>query len=285
MKAQRMLPLYEAKMIHHYDHRWATNEPDGSIRDVTLGEKQDPAFASLPRYWVREELVEDRLANRWDRDWILGWRNITNATNERTTVVAIFPVTGVGHSLPLAVPGRVVLLAALTTAVSDYVARQKVAGTNFTFSYFQQIPALAPNASIEASPWSSVRLGDWVRDRIRELVYTAYDMRAFAEDLGDNGEPFVWDVERRFWLRAELDAAFFHLYGVERDDVDYIMETFPIVKRKDIAARGRYRTKDAILQIYDTMQVAIDGGERFVTVLDPPPGEGPRHPAQEERHD
>ena len=54
-------------------------------------------------------------------------------------------------------------------------------------------------------------------------------------------------------IRCELDAAYFHLYGIERDDVDYIMETFPIVKRKDEAAHGCYRTKDTILEIYDEM--------------------------------
>ena len=47
----------------------------------------------------------------------------------------------------------------------------------------------------------------------------------FAADLGDEGPPFRWDEERRFAMRAELDAAFFHLYGIERDDVDYIMAT------------------------------------------------------------
>ena len=72
--------------------------------------------------------------------------------------------------------------------------------------------------------------------RVLELTYTAWDMAPFARDLGDDGPPFRWDEERRFLLRAELDAAFFHLYGIDRDDVDYIMETFPIVKRKDIAA-------------------------------------------------
>src|SRR5690606_30970080 len=65
--------------------------------------------------------------------------------------------------------------------------------------------------------------------------------------------PFVWDEERRFILRCELDALYFHLYQIGRDDVDYIMETFPIVKRKDEAAHGAYRTKDTILSMYDEM--------------------------------
>ncbi len=79
----------------------------------------------------------------------------------------------------------------------------------------------------------------------------AWDIRAFALDLGDEGPPFVWDEERRAQLRAQLDAIYFHLYGIERADVDYIMSTFPIVERKDRAAHGTYRTRNLILSYYD----------------------------------
>jgi len=67
-----------------------------------------------------------------------------------------------------------------------------------------------------------------------------------------------------------LDAAFFHLYGVAQDDVDYIMETFPIVKRKHEEKYGDFRTKLLILDTYDPMQNAIGGGEPYQTILDPP---------------
>ena len=77
-------------------------------------------------------------------------------------------------------------------------------------------------------------------------------------------------------LHCELDGTYFHLYGIERDDVDYIMETFPIVKRKDEAAHGEYRTKRVILEIYDAMQRAMDTGEPYQTRLDPPPADPPR---------
>ena len=90
-----------------------------------------------------------------------------------------------------------------------------------------------------------------------ELTYTAWDLEPFAQDCGYDGPPFRWDEERRFLLRCELDAAYFHLYGIARDDVDYIMETFPIVKRKDEAKHGEYRTKRVILEIYDEMAAAI----------------------------
>ena len=83
-------------------------------------------------------------------------------------------------------------------------------------------------------------------------------------------------------MRAELDAAFFHLYGIERDDLDYIMETFPIVKRKDEQRYGSFRTKELILAVYDAMAEAIRVGEPYQTILDPAPGHGLRHPAKHE---
>lgn len=46
------LPLYEAKLIHQFDHRWATYGADGNSRDVTVAEKADPDFVVTPRYWV-----------------------------------------------------------------------------------------------------------------------------------------------------------------------------------------------------------------------------------------
>ncbi len=121
---------------------------------------------------------------------------------------------------------------------------------------------------------------DWIGQRVLELSFTAWDMESFAHDLGDDGPPFRWDEERRFGMRAELDAAFFHLYGIERDDVDYIMETFPIVKRKDEQRYGSFRTKELILDVYDAMAEAMRTGTPYQTILDPPPGQWPPAPGR-----
>ncbi|TAJ95557.1 MAG: restriction endonuclease [Reyranella sp.] len=64
---ERRVPLYEAKMIHHFDHRWATynggaSDDEEGARDCTLAEKQNPAFEPSPRYWVPEEEVILRAA-------------------------------------------------------------------------------------------------------------------------------------------------------------------------------------------------------------------------------
>ena len=82
---------------------------------------------------------------------------------------------------------------------------------------------------------------------VLRLTYTAHDMTPFARDLEYDGPPFTWDEKERRHLRARLDALYFHLYGLDREDADYVLSTFPIVRREDEAAFGSYRTRDLVL--------------------------------------
>ncbi len=74
-------------------------------------------------------------------------------------------------------------------------------------------------------------------------------------------------------MNIELDAAFFHLYGLNRDDTAYIMDTFPIVRKNDEKAHGEYRTKRVILEIYDEMAEAVRTGVPYRTRLMPGAGD------------
>ncbi|WP_104783818.1 MULTISPECIES: Eco57I restriction-modification methylase domain-containing protein [Streptomyces] len=304
----RYLPLYQAKMLYHFDHRLGTYEGQteaqanvGTLPRVTPEQHDDPQFVPLPQYWVPEcdvdagrkdrkgqavmrPGVDSLLAEReWDRDWLIGFRKITNQNNQRTLVSFVFPAHGLGDSANLMLPtadGAVAALYANTAAfVLDYVLRQKLAGTNLNYFQFEQLPVLPPPTYEIEEPCYAGRVGDWITARVLELVYTSMNMAPFAKDLGDDGPPFRWDERRRELLRAELDAAFFHLYGLNRDDLDYVMETFHVVKNEDEATHGTYRTKNLILDIYDRMAEAKRTGTAYQTFLDPPPGQGPRHPA------
>lgn len=195
-------------------------------------------------------------------------------------IAALFPPFAVGNQLPLISldDGYLSLAPSLAACLSsfalDFAARTKVGGTHLNFFIANQIPVLPPDVSRAPSPWAPQRpLSSWTKDRVLELAYSAVDMGGFAIDLDYPDKPFAWDIARRFEIRCELEAGFFHLYGVSRDDVDYVMETFPIVKRKDEDAHGTYRTKDRILEIYDAMQRAVDTGVPYQTSLDPPPGD------------
>ena len=278
----RMLPLYEAKMVDFYDHRACDvvksetaakrqNQP----RYLSASEHDDATRAPIPNSWIDERELPN------ENPWYLGFCDVTSPTNERTVVAAFIPRAGVGHTLPLIYTERReehLLLANLNSIVLDFIARQKVSGLHLTYSYVKQFAILHPDAVACHD--------DFVRPRVLELTYTAHDMKSFAVAMGMPNGPFRWDEERRRIIRAELDALFFHLYGIPRDDVDYIMETFPIVKRKDETKYGTYRTKELILAEYDRMAAAgvsltnpLIDGKNYTSTLNPPPGHGPRHPA------
>ncbi|MGH3182752.1 MAG: hypothetical protein ACRDOE_12730, partial [Streptosporangiaceae bacterium] len=74
----------------------------------------------------------------------------------------------------------------------------------------------------------------------------------------------------------------FHLYGLERDEVEHVMGSFDALRRREERPQnfGEFRTKRLILERYDAMAEAIRTGEPYQTVLDPPAGYGPRHPAR-----
>ena len=278
----RYFPLYEPRFTHHYDHRWSTYHGD-DLLDVDDRDKQDPCYVIYPRYWVSEGETSARFYNRMP--WLLGWRGITNTTNERTLIATVIPSVGIGHNLLLFYSenypiDRTILVSVTAAFISDYIMRQKSGSPYMSYFTMKQLAVLAPE---------SVRsLFEFIGPRVMELIYTAWDLVSFAEDLGYHGPPFFWDDDRRALMRAELDALMFHLYGIDRDDVDYIMGTFPIVERRDRERYGgAYRTKDLILDRYDalspfippaagptsTPQLTPDSLNDYETFLDPPPAD------------
>ncbi len=413
-RVDRYLPLYEAKMLHQFDHRWATHDSVDGVRDVTDDEKRDSRFVVQPRYWVRGEVVEsaipkypeplavalrldhresirrvlalwaaghalargdqaqagrifadaaswrlerevakafgdDRereqalalardfpldgpmlrrieaegdapervaseLVERFSPKWFVGFRRVCRTTDERSSIFSALPRSAVGDSEFLAIfawvssPLQLAFLAVANSMCFDYVARQKIGGMNLNFFIVKQLPVVGTTlvgntASRDAGemPFPGALVPE-----ILELVFSAHDLAPLARDCSYDGPPFLWNPERRFEIRCELDAAFFHLYlpataggdwcparvadgqvvdetpqqlaalkahfPTPRDAVAYILDQFPIVRQKDEAAQGRYRTKDRILAVYDAMQAAQASGQLYRSALNPPPG-------------
>lgn len=282
--AEAYIPLLEAKMMHHFDHRFGTYEGQsaaqdnqGKLPEFDVAAHDAPHRSAWPYYWVPGTEVAARFDGVWERDWLLGWRDICRSTDQRTLISAIVPRCATGDTFMLALPaegGSLVasLYANLCSLSLDYAARQKVGGTHLKLHTLKQLPVLSPNAYADASPWDpTMSAADWILPRVLELTYTAWDLEPFARDVGYDGVPFRWDVARRFQLRCELDAAFFHLYGLPRDAVDYVMQSFPIVRKNDEKAHGEYRTKRVILEIYDALTKATQTGKPYRTPLDPLP--------------
>lgn len=274
-------------MARFYDHRAAdvvisatATIRQGQPEEITNEEHVSPFRMPMPRMWVPDLAVKDRLSERWDQKWFVVWRRVSISTNERTLIPTVLPLVGAGDSIFILLPREgsnylaASIIASMGTYVVDFVTRQKMGGVNLSYFIFAQLPIFGPSAFEKHEDWDNRQtVNSWIMPRVLELSYTAWDLQSFASDCGYNGPPFIWDEERRFLLRCELDAAYFHLYEIKRDDAAYIMETFPIVKRKDNQKYGDYRTKLVILKTYDDMQKAIETGQPYKTLLDPPPAD------------
>lgn len=281
-KGDGYLRLYEAKMVYHYNHRFGdfsllqAGERNHILPQVPEGQLQDPSYVTAPRYWVEENEVAQRVRGVWTHRWFLGWRDVTDARSSvRTVIPCLIPFAAVSGKFPLILSSRSdlpALYANLASFVLDYAGRQKIGGVSLPMFIMKQLPVLRPDVYDHRAPWATCSARDWILPRVIELSYTAWDLQFFARDVGYDGPPFRWDRERRFLLRCELDAAFFHLYGISRTDTNYVMDTFPIVRKNDEKTHGDFRTKRVILEIYDAMQEAIRTGQPYQARLDPPPG-------------
>jgi len=314
-----VLRLYEGKMIDTLDHRYAdsytveSTQRSGRSTELKSGILSDPTRLAKSRFYVLESSILERLPN-WQKKWFLSYMDVCSVTNARTVIPAVIPWSAPSFSLRViaetdAEGYQVACLATnLASFVFDYYTRQFASGLHLSDYIMYQMPVLPPGIYSSVCYWDPFLkdLSSWLLARLLELSFTACDLQSFSNDCGWHGPPFRWDEERRFQIRCELDAAFFHLYlpadeqgrwkparvteGAVRDEIDkefaalipdfptprdavaYIMETFPIVKRRDIETHASYRTKDKILEVYDKIQSAIVTGSPYKSPLNPPPG-------------
>ena len=66
------------------------------------------------------------------------------------------------------------------------------------------------------------------------------------------------DTGDRAQLRAEIDAYVAHLYGLSRDDFAYILDTFPVLKKKEKKAFGEFMSKRKCLEEYDRLVPIVE---------------------------
>lgn len=331
-----MLPLYEAKMMHQMDHRWATFLAEKKPEDVTTEQKADVNFTARPEYWVpytetvlratnldfsivaalrkedepklRElcqrlamtetdsklqkvyleaagegDIVQDLLAaaEEYCPKYLMGYRNISNATNARTLIASVIPLCGAGHSILLFGTNKNAVLDAclisnMASIPLDYVTRLKLGGTNMTYGYMRQFPILRPEAYTDAAvnfivprvfalTYTATDIVEWARalwndasPELRRLILakhkdlpTGTDIETLAANNFDPASipPIVFEDTHRANLRAELDAYFARLYGLSRRDLEYILDP-KAVMGDDYPSETFRVLKDAELSTY-----------------------------------
>ena len=307
------LPVYEGKMVGAFDHRmarvvWRSGNAKRKAQEQALTDvdKADPTIFATPLWEVPRSLMVAKDNSFAQRGWDIALCDVTSALNERTAIAAIVPLCFATHNLPLVrvcggdTRASLMFLATLSSFALDFFARLRVATNHLTEGIFFSLPIPSPK---QIKSKSLICFADeWgIAKRVLELSYTAWDLQSLAEGYGYSGPPFQWDEDRRFKIRCELNAAFFRIYlpcdsngdwqwedeatakdteplknnfKTPRDAVSYIMDTFPILRRRDEEKfEGDYRTKSVIVEIYDAMQLAFRTGQPYQTRLDPPPAD------------
>ena len=288
LAGQTYVPVYEGKMIWLYNHHygtWPTSGPrPNAIPNVEIDELSNENSLILPWYWTPVEDVMSKLEKldnegnviwKWNHPWLLGYRKISNATNERTFVSSIIPLpNGAGDSIIYVMIDNVLHSALVQGIFSsltfDYISKQKMGGSNMSNFITKQLPVL----SLEQIPDEMIMP---IVSRVARLCYFNHDLDGWAEELWNELSPkqqteipelgrkecFIYDPEKRAVLQAELDAIFAHLYGLDTEDLRYILdpedicgkgcinETFRVLKDNELRQYGEYRTKRLVLEAWN----------------------------------
>ena len=286
------VPLYEGKMFWLYNHHYASfpNEYEvekrpSSINSTPYSILADSCSSIAPWYWVNKSLVDSRLIDcdkegnvrwKWEHSYYIAFRDVARAADARTCIASLMP-SGIaaGHKAPLVFTSRSLIPSAcfaamLSSLVFDYVARQKVGGSSMALFIMKQQPVLTPDQIPSSMQWQMVK-------RVAELCYFNHDMDGWASELWEemneeqrmelpqlgNQQPWIYNPERRAILQAELDAIFAHLYGLNTEDLVYILdpedvcgkgcinETFRVLKDNELRQYGEYRTKRLVLEAWN----------------------------------
>ena len=140
----------------------------------------------------------------------------------------------------------------------QFIARHKIGGVTLNFLIVEQLPVLPPDRYADRCPWDRRQtLERWISDRVLKLTCTADDMRPLAEAAKFAPPVHKWNTSERAELMAELDAAFFLLYGVRRTDAEYVLSTFQGTSETDESTGALFQTDVSILDAFDRLSTQM----------------------------
>ena len=279
------------------------------LKNPSVSEYSDPTYIPEPWCWVEEKKVEkvSKADCRWFFGFrnVVRTTDVKTGTFSilpRAGVGHSAPLILKENSFQI-LPA---LLSSLNSFVFDFAARQKIGGVNFTYYYLKQLPVHPPERytpelleyivprvlELTYTAWDLAAFADDVWGEASADLQSAIESQWQANIEATGGShrgktspewversnqadesfphpPFLWDEARRARLRADLDGLYGHLYGLTREELAYILDTFPIARRRDEEEYGEYRTKRRVLAAYDRLD------EHFVDGEYQPAGERP----------
>jgi hypothetical protein len=259
--ATPLVPVYEGEFFHSYDHRFAAWDGASVVR-VEDAQRTALRDGVLTRWAYPKEMAE----RRWSE---LGWhlgpyvalRRQASTTNETTAIAAVLPPSVAEGSVSVFFgpgaegKGAALLCAALNSFVFNFLVRLRQSGANVSKSVYEQVPVpVAVAAALVKDDLDDPSLEEAIQLAL-ELIYAAPDLAGFAQAAACNRAPYAWNPTRRQELRVRIEAMLFRWYGLA-DDVLPVMESFPILQRREIARHGDYRLARGIVRALEEIPAA-----------------------------
>ena len=257
-------PLYEGRMVAHYDHR-AKGYRSGRGRSAEWQDYEfsDPEKKIDPQWYVSVGKIPEKLDDRVGF-YRVGFCDVASPTNERSLVAAMLPQKCVaGHKVPTILfdtechTSLICWLAVANSFTMDYIARKKIS-LSMSYTVLDSLPF--PRLSAE-SPLLR-RLAPLVLG----LTCTSLEMLDLWDTIAKRNlvpprkpkqTPGLIERDERSQALAEIEAIVaYHLYGLDRADLAHILDTFPIVQKREEKEFGEYVTKQRILAAYDVERLA-----------------------------
>ena len=265
------LPLYTGSAIWLYDHRFNNISPKldkskklkADIVKVSDFDKSDLKFCHKPMYWIEESIGIKKFPDIWKKSWLIGYRKISNATNQRSFIVSVFPKVPNIDSIQNVYfevfrKEIICLLANLSSIPFDFVVRNKISGVAIPQHMVEQFPVFPPKTY-------SKNLYEQIKIRVLKLVYNAWIFKQFAEDFNhfEKVDPYIWNSIERLKIQTELDAIFSLMYGLDKNETEYILNSFNALRNLEIRNFGEFKTKRLVLEAYDKFHSDPELGPLF----------------------
>ncbi|GAB4157184.1 MAG: hypothetical protein Fur0037_25290 [Planctomycetota bacterium] len=213
---RRYLPLYQGAMIHVLQPH-AADHARGTGHGTVWKPPADPSILR-PQFLVPQDAVPELPAIR------IGFRTLSNATNERTVISCLMGPLPCGNSIGLLTP-RGSISPALECAFGagvmgslafDWAMRQRLTGTNLNRFVLEE--CVWPSDPDAVRPIARLAL------RLCTAVPWHEPMLALArqEGWGADIEPATGEAERSLLL-VELDVAVARAYKVTTDDLAWML--------------------------------------------------------------
>lgn len=257
------IPLYEGRMVYLYDHR-AKGYRSGRGKASEWADLQfsDPTKSIQPQWHVNRDQIPEKVVTR-SQCYRIGFCDVASPTNERTLVMTLIPPAVLcGHKVPTIMYQEglswayLLTIAAGNSFTMDFLARKKVS-LSMTYTILDSLPF--PRLAVDSNVLSRIA------PVVLRLLCTGPEMTGYWNEMAKHGwvtavdenavPPGLIDEEQRLAAVCEIEAIVAHdLYGLTRDELAYIMDTFPIVEKRDKQKYGTYKTKDLVLEAYDRLK-------------------------------